>query len=185
MRVATAFVVLLLAGAALANPIAIEMFVDFDPPNWVHSTYPPPYTTVNAYIATDLAAYYGQDIYAVSFDVDMMFGDAVITGSFVPAYPNYTVQIVDNGITVIVEECFGDSPATLGYVPVFYTGMPDCVQIQPHVDNGHTLVTCDMVEHDYCFVVDGGIGMEPQGPRELCGNPVQNIAWGAIKAMYR
>ena len=65
-------------------------------------------------------------------------------------------------------------------------GVPDCVQIQPHIDNGHTFVTCgDMVERDYCYVMDGGIGMEPQEVRELCGNPVQDIAWGAIKALYR
>lgn len=186
MRIAITCAVLLVAIAAAANPIAIEMFVDFDPPNWVHSIYPAQYTTVNAYIVMDLVALYGQDIYAVSFDVDMMFGDSTIAGSFVPTYPTYTVQIVDDGITVTVEDCISESPATLGYVPIFYTGMPDCVQIQPHVSNGHTFVACgDMIERDYCYVLDGGIGMEPQSPRELCGNPVQDIAWGAIKALYR
>lgn len=184
--VAIAVSVLVLAAAtSFANPIAIDLYVDFDPPNYVHSTYPAQYTTVNAYIAMDLVGFYGQDIYAVSFDVDMLFGNSIITGDFVPAYPTYAVQMVDNGITVIAEDCISESPATLGYVPVFYTGMPDCVQIKPHIDNGHTFVTCDnMDEHSWCYVMDGGIGMEPQS-QEYCGNPVQNIAWGAIKALYR
>ncbi len=186
MRTATVFVMALVAAVASANPIALDLYVDFDPPNFAPSVYPTPYTTVNAYIVSDLAAMAGQDIYAVSFDVDMMFGDAVITGSFTPASPVYTVQIVDNGVVIIAEDCISESPVVLGYVPVFYAGSPDCVQILPHIYNGHTFVTCgDMVEHDYCYVLDGGIGMEPQPPQELCGNPVQDIAWGAIKALYR
>ena len=184
MRVAMAFAVLLAATAAFANPIAFDMYIDFDPPNHVHSVYPAPYTTVNAHVV--LENYLPWDIYAVFFDVDMMFGDALITGSFVPATPVYTVQIVDNGITIIAEDCISEFPATLGYVPVFYTGAPDCVQIHPHVDNGNTIVMCDTMEdYQYCYVLDGGIGMEPQELRELCGNPVQDIAWGAIKSLYR
>ena len=185
MRVAMIFAILLIAAAAIANPIAVEMYVDFEPPNYVHSIYPAPYTTVNAYITMDLVMLYGQDVYAVSFDVDMLFGDAIITGDFVPAIPAYTVQIVDNGITVIAEDCISESPATLGYVPVLYTGVPDCIQIRPHIDNSHTFVTCnDLVEHDWCSVMDGGLGMEPD-LQAYCGNPVQNVAWGVIKAMYR
>ena len=183
--VAIAALVLLAAATSFANPIAVELYVDFYPPNYAHSIYPAPYTMVDAYIAMDLVGLYGQSIYAVSFDVDMMFGDSVISGDFVPADPVYTVQIVDNGIVVIAEDCIIESPATLGYVPVFFTGMPDCVQILPHAYNGHTFVTCDdMVERDWCYVMDGGIGMEPD-LQEYCGNPVKDIAWGAIKALYR
>ena len=184
MRVAMAFAVVMVAAAAIANPIAVEMYVDFDPPNYVPSVYPIPYSMVDAFIVTDLVAYSGQEIYAISFDVDVLFGNAIVSGNFVPAVPVYSVQIVDNGITVIAEDCISEIPATLGYVPIFYTGAPDCVQITPHIFQGHTFVTCDMVEHDWCYAGDGGIGMEPD-VQAYCGNPVQDIAWGAIKAMYR
>jgi hypothetical protein len=178
------FAVLLFAAAAAANPIAIEMYVDFDPPNVVHRVDPPAYSTLNAYIVADLG-YMGEDVYAVSFDVDVMFGAAVITGSFVPSLPIYTVQIVDNGIIVTNESCFDTWPATLGYVPIFYTGVPDIVRILPHIYNGHTYAVCgSLTEYDWCYAMDGGIGMEPQ-LEEYCGNPIEDMAWGAIKAMYR
>ena len=187
MRTAIAVDVLLVAAGAYANPIAIDMYVDFDPPNGVFSVYPAPYTTVNAYIVAELGYLTGEDVYAVSFDVDLMFNAAVITGSFVPAFPTYTVQIVENGIVVVAEDCISVFPATLGYVPIFYTGGQDYVQINPHAYNGNTFVTCgSMEEHDYCYVMDGGLGIEPQPPRDLCGSPVRDdITWGAIKSLYR
>ena len=50
MRVAIVFAMLAVAAVASANPIAFDLYVDFDPPNWVHSIYTAPYSTVNAYI---------------------------------------------------------------------------------------------------------------------------------------
>jgi hypothetical protein len=185
MRIAIAFALVLVAGAVAANPVAEELYVDFDPPNHVEVIYPAPYTTVEAYIVTEIPGYIGQDIYSISFDVEMLFGQAIITGDFVPAYPVYTVQITDNGITVIAPDCISGYQATLGYVPVFYIGMPDIVHIVPHAYAGHTFVTCgDMEEYDWCYVMDGGLGTAP-GVYAYCGNPVEDVAWGVIKAMYR
>jgi hypothetical protein len=100
--------------------------------------------------------------------------------------PMYDVQIVENGITVVNPDCWDTWPVTLGYLSLFYLGNPGLVEIVPHVDNGHSYITCgDPGEViDYCYVLHGGIGMQPY-ETTYCGSPVENITWGAVKALYR
>ena len=178
---------LTLATTAAANPIAVELYVDFDPPNGIMSTYVAPYTTVAAYVMADLG-YTGEDVYSVSLKAEVTDGTGVML-DFVPADPSYIVLgIVDNGITVIVDDCLDQFPAVLGYVPVFYLGYPGHIQLLAHPDQGHVFTTCGDPgsEHDYCYVQGGGINTEPPELLILCDhNPVRDVAWGAIKALYR
>jgi len=185
MRLAIALAVLLVATAAMANPIAIELYVDFDPPNFVPSVYPDPYTTVDAYVVAEL--YHPQPVESISFDLNVWGGTATVSGPFVSGDPSVQVQIVENGITVFNPDCWDTYPATLGYLPLLYLGSPGLVEILPHGDHGHTFHTCgDPGEtFDYCYVMHGGLGMEPSGPVSYCGNPVENVTWGAVKALFR
>lgn len=185
--VVIAALALLTAATSFANPIAIDLFIDFEPPYAVMSTYPTPYTTVFAYVVADLGYLTGEDVYSVSFDVEVTDGMPPIS-DFVPVDPTYTVLgIVGDGITVIAEDCITSFPATLGYVPIFYVGVPGLVQIVEHPVQGHVFVTCGETggEYTYCYVMDGGIATEPGAPRDLCLSPTQDVAWGVIKAMYR
>jgi len=186
MRIATTFAVLVVAVAASANPIAFDMYVDFDPPNGAMSVYPPPYTSVNAYIVSDLSYLTGDLIYGISLDVEVPAGSAQMS-DFVPASPVYFVTgIVGDGITVIKEDCFESGTVVLGHVPVLYLGVPGVVQIVAHPHQGHIFTTCpDYDEYTYCITMGGGLGMEPLAPLDLCLSPVQNVEWGVIKAMYR
>ena len=186
MRVATAFAVLLVAVTVSANPIAIELYVDFDPPNGAISIYPPPYSSVNAYVVSDLSYMVGDPIYAVSLDVEVPPGSAQMSG-FVPASPSYSVTgILGDGITVSSEDCFDSGTVVLGHVPVLYLGVPGVVQIVAHPTQGHVFETCpDHDEYTYCYVMGGGLGMEPLAPLDLCLSPVEDVQWGVIKAMYR
>ena len=188
----TALTVLLfgltLVAAAAANPIAVDLFVDFYPPNGVMSVYPAPYTTFNAYVVANLGYLTGDGVYSVSFDVEVPDVMPPVS-DFVPADPTYTVLgIVGDGITVIVEDCITSFPATLGYVQLFYMGTPGQLQILSHPYLGHVFTTCGDPgsEEDYCYVQGGGIGMEPPEPLILCShNPVEDVTWGAIKSLYR
>jgi len=53
-RVTWVAAALLAASCALAggNP-GVRVYIDFDPPNYVHSVSPEPYSTVDAYICLD------------------------------------------------------------------------------------------------------------------------------------
>ena len=185
--VAIVALVVLAAATSFANPIAIELYVDFDPPNGVVSVYPTPYTTVYAHVMADLGYGTGDGVYSVSFDVEVTDTMPPIT-DFVPADPAYNVLgIVGDGITVVAEDCITSFPARLGYVPIFYVGVPGLVQIVQHPVQGHVFVTCGETggEYTYCYVMDGGIGAEPGAPLDLCVNPVEDVTWGVIKSLYR
>jgi hypothetical protein len=186
MRVAMVFAVLVAAVAASANPIALDMYVDFDPPNGAMSVYPAPYSSVYAYVVADLGYIAGQDVYAIQFDVEVPEGTAQLS-DFVPAEPGFIVTgIVGDGITIVAEDCISTFPAVLGHVPVLYLGVPGVVEIVPHPYNGHVFLTCpDYDEYTYCYTMGGGIGMEPLAPLDLCLSPTQDVAWSVIKAMYR
>jgi hypothetical protein len=179
---------LTLVATAAANPIGIDLFVDFEPPYAMTSIYPAPYTTVFAYVVADIGYITGEDVYSVSFDASVTEGTGVMV-DFTPIDPSYIVLgIVGDGITVIAEDCFTQFPATLGYVHIFYLGMPGIVEIVPHPYLGHVFTTCGDPgsEHEYCYVQGGGIGMYAPEPLILCDhNPVSDVAWGAIKALYR
>jgi len=185
MRNAIAVVVLLLAATAMANPIAIELYIDFDPPNFVPSTYPVPYEEFNAYVMAELWG--AAPVESISFDLDFWDGAMLQTGPFASLDPSVQVQFEGNGITVVNPNCWDTWPVTLGYLPLMYLGGEGLVEVLPHGDHGHTFHTCgDPGEtFDYCYVMHGGVGMEPSGPDELCGNPVQDVTWGSVKALYR
>jgi len=187
MRFAISVVVLMVAVAATANPIAEELYIDFDPPNHVQTIYPAPYTTFNAYIVADLGYMTLDGVYSVSFDVEVTGGTAQLL-DFVPAQPGYIVQgIVGDGIIVIAEECFLTFPVVLGHVPLLYLGAPGFVQIVEHPYRGNVYVTCGDPgeELEYCYTQGGGIDTYPPGPMIYCTNPVEDVAWGAIKALYK
>jgi hypothetical protein len=169
----------------MANPVAVELYIDFDPLNFVPSIYPPPYTAVDAYVVAEL--YAAAPVQSISFDLNVWAGTATETGSFTPAIPTYQVQIVDNGITVFNPDCFDSWPVTLGYLPLLYLGNPGLIEIAPHELAGHSFVTCgDPGEvFDYCYVMYGGLGMEPLEVTELCGSPVEDLTWSAVKALFR
>jgi len=179
---------LTLVATAAANPIAVELYIDFDPPNHVESIYPGPYVTVFAYVVADIGYITGEDVYSVSFDVEVPDVMPPVS-DFVPADPTYTVLgIVGDGITVVVEDCLTQFPATLGYVPIFYLGTPGQVQVLPHPYLGHVFTTCGDPgsEYEYCYVQGGGIGMYAPEPLILCDHtPVRDVTWGAIKALSR
>jgi hypothetical protein len=184
MRIATVFGVLLVAVAAAANPVAEELYIDFDPPNHVDAIFPPPYTTVDAYVVMQYLPY---DIYSIAFDIEVDPSTGVLT-DFIPAEPGYSVQgAPGEGIIVASSDCFTEQPVVLGSTQIYYLGQPGFVNVVEHPYAGHTFVTCGDPgeEHGYCVTLGGGIGTGPLGVIIYCSNPVENTTWGAMKALYR
>ena len=94
----------------------------------------------------------------------------------------------DEGYVVVSDECMDEFPVVLGYLSVFTLGLPGYVFIDPHSYYSNTFLTCadPPVELEYCYVQDGAILTDPPNVRDLCGpNPVREITWGAVKALYR
>jgi hypothetical protein len=83
MRTVIVFAALLLAISAAANPIAIELYVDFDPPNAISYIDPAPYTMLNAYVSAEL--YAPAPVEAISFDLNVWEGTAIVSGTASPS----------------------------------------------------------------------------------------------------
>jgi hypothetical protein len=173
-------------GEVMSNPVAIEMMIDFDPPNMVNEIYPTPYTTFNAYLVADFTGLAeGTNMVAFRFDVSPEMG--VVTG-FTSGNPIiFITGSWDTGLIVTSTDCIDTFPATLGYLNVLYLGVPGQIRIEPHLLAGHVFATCDepSEEYEYCYVLDGAVGMNGTEPRFICTNPVQDVTWGAIKTLYR
>jgi hypothetical protein len=191
----TAVAVGLFAAAALscgpavvaANPIAVEMMIDFDPPGYMHESCPAPYTQVNAYVTADFTGWI-EGIKMVAFRLELTPGTAMGL-NFTSSDPIIFIDgDWESGIVVSTDDCLDSFPAVLGYLSVFYLGVPGYITIHPHPELGNVFASCEdpgeMLE--YCYVQDGGLCASAPAPRFLCQhNPVNDVTWGAIKALYR
>ncbi len=183
-------VLVLVAGTAGANPIVGEwLYIDFDPPNFVHRADPPIYTAVDAYLMLDLT-YSGEPGFtAVSFRLDVTPGV-----SSPPVFTNLLpgdVAIGDweTGITLASTECITSFPAQIAVLSLYYLGTPGDVAIYDHPEYPRWVVDCQDPGMDfyYCVYSFGGVGKDPDvGPFGDCGgSPVEDISWTAIKSLYR
>ena len=192
MRV-SAIAVLVLAlsvGAAVANPIVGEWFyVDFDPPNAVHRLDPAVYTTFQAYLMLDLTQSAMNGLTSISFKLEYTPGM-----STPPAFTNLlpgdlSIGIVEDGITLASTDCMTDYPVPIGVLDMFYLGTPGEIMILDHPQFPRWLTDCNEPGevYYYCVYSDGGVGMDPTvtGGADCGMNPVEEISWTSIKAMYR
>jgi hypothetical protein len=193
MRVIAMTVVALMslgAASAFANPISAEwMYIDFDPPNRVHSTYPAPYSVVEAYLVLDLSLSYWDNFTTASFALSVS-PDVALAPSFVNLLPgNLAIGDWQTGITVASTECIHAMPAQIGFVSFVYGGVPGDVEIVDHPDYPRWVTDCQDPGEVfwYCVYSNGGVGKEPDiGPEGDCAiNPVEHSTWGGIKSMYQ
>ncbi|MFH1689297.1 MAG: hypothetical protein ABIE42_03565, partial [Candidatus Eisenbacteria bacterium] len=89
------------------------------------------------------------------------------------------------GITLASTECMPGPDVCVGYVGMFYLGVPCCVQILPHPDFPLWVLDCDPVEAQidfYTLIANGDVGA-----LDVCEPvvPVEDSTWGSIKAMYK
>ncbi len=170
----------------------VRVYIDFDPPNYVHETTPEPYATVEAYVCMD---HLDSGMTTISFRVTD-FG-AEFPGVFAP--PGWVTLLPGDlpigwapwepgGAIVVSSECMGEEePVLVGYVTLFYLGGAAYVQILDHPDYPRWVVDCSVPgEFDlYCVYRNGSIGgaVAPAGD---CGaTPSEGGSWGTIKSMYR
>ena len=189
---------LTLAATAAANPVAFdELYIDFDPPNRLHSITPAPYTTVDAYVVAEFLEQGWPDGFsAVSFRLSNPLIECpgvMATAVFTSILPySITQGPWDEGITITTGECLTDYPIVLARLSCFYLGRACDIKILNHPDYPHWVVDCgDPGEvFYYCIPSHGGIAKLPDDwpdvycPYEPTG-AVNDISWSVIKSMYR
>jgi len=167
------------------NPDVIG-YIDFDPPDRVHTYMPVPYETFNAFICFgDLT----DGLTSASFMINNVLDDC--PGVFSP--PSFTNILPGDlaignyltGITVAATECMPGPDVCVGYVTLFYLGGECCLKLMEHPDFPRWVLDCDEVEpqiDEYTLIANGDIGAP-----DICEpiSPVEDATWGTIKAMYK
>ena len=186
MRIFLAMIMIMaIAVPALAggNPNVVG-YIDFDPPNRVHSAMPAPYATVLAYIC------FG-DLDMGMAGVSFMINDVMVDCPGVFAPPSFTNILPGDlaignyltGITLASTDCMTDADVCVAYVSLYYLGGACCIELLDHPDYPRWLLDCnDPAEVDfYQHLAHGSIG------GAICpdASPVEDATWGSIKAMYK
>ena len=186
MRIFLAMIMIMaIAVPALAggNPNVVG-YIDFDPPNRVHSVMPAPYTAVVAYVCFgDL----DMGLAGCSFMLNDVGADC--PGVFAPD-PGFTNLLPGDlaignyltGITLASTECMTDPDVCVAYLSLFYLGGECCIELLDHPDYPRWVLDCnDPAQVDfYQLMAHGSVG------GGLCPeiSPVEDTTWGSIKAMY-
>jgi hypothetical protein len=182
----------------------VRTYIDFDPPNYVHSASPEPYTVVDAYLVLDCFSDLGPGntgMRGMCFTIEITPGTSLST-SYTSLLPSSIwIGDWDTGITLASGECVppdGSVPESngiviVGQISMFYSGVPGDIVIADHPWFPRFLGGCpEGDENSWRLLSNGGIGQAPSvpgddGADECFGTStaVEHTSWGAIKAMYR
>jgi hypothetical protein len=189
MRLAlVAVMIVAVATTAFAggNP-GVWGYISFAPDDMVFSADPAPYTTVNAYICfSGIQMGLTSASFAVN-DVATECPGSFAPPSFVNLLPgDLAIGNVFTGITVASTGCEAGPAVCVGYVSLFYLGVPCCIELRDHPDYPRWVTDCnDPAQIDfYCIRSHGSIGGATCPPHE-CDSPASEETWTNIKSLYR
>lgn len=174
------------------NPDA-RVYIDFDPPNYVHSIpAPEQFTMLEAYLLVDGL---GTGISVISF----RFNDIAAEYPGFCAVPTFTDMFSDElpiwnpfemGYTASSTQCRTDSlgPVLIGQISLFYIGSQGaggCIKVVDHGEYPRRLGDCDDEVDYFCILSHGSVG-GVECPTGDCGPvSVETGTWGSMKALYR
>ena len=194
-RTAIAGIILIAAVTAMGgeNP-DVRLYVDFDPPNYVHGIEPELYTSYDAYICVDCLGTEQSEggIEEIYFRVDVT-GSIYSLVSFSPlvtAHIPITWPEIDGDIFLWMVDCLTDDPCPLVAVHLFCLGGSGCILINDHNELPRWVYDCNLELDYYCVYSHGSVAggeCPPGDPGCDCsgGTAVQSSTWGSMKALYR
>ena len=185
-------VVLACTAYAGGNP-NVRMYIDFDPPNYVHELMPVPYTVCSVYVCLDQL---DTGIICVSFrltDLVAEYPGVFVAPAWAPLLPGDLpiswAPWENPGATACGTECSPaeNQPIVVGRVDFFYLIGSGCLEIRDHLEYPRWVIDCaEPGEVDYyCVYSHGTIGDSWCIPGDCPPVPVQNSTWGSVKSLYR
>ncbi len=189
--IAVIVIAVALPASAVQNP-DIRIYLDADPPHFIHETCPTPNDVLDDFGCLDcfgsgggtrgtvfrfIRTFGGIKIAQINLlggldlgDVDDIQGWSIVAGEDC-VYPD------ENGIVVAAR------------VSYLYTGPPGNLDLASSVTQPRKVLDCNNTEDDlFCILANLGVCVPPN-PGEVgcyCGEvPVKETSWGSIKALYR
>jgi len=173
------------------NP-GVRIYVDFDPPNYVHEIAPTPYTTISAYVCLDHVSIGVTGVCFRMEDPAVGCPGVCVASSWVPYWP-HPISYPDpwdppSGACVSSTECIeAEAVVVVGQITLFYLGGSCCLELLDHLDYPRWVLGCEDPPgiDEYCVLSHGSIGGAscPEGDCEQV--PVEHGTWGLVKALYR
>jgi len=197
MRIVTAvFLLAVLCVGAAANPLPSwpAVSLTFSPDGiYAPEIYPVPNTPVSAYLMVTCGL---EDLYssvsAISFAFGYDPGTIVVTG-----YQSLLSDVIitgdwETGITLAVTEPILTSQVPVARMDFMWLGVPGHIRVEDHPEFPRQVITGTGEDIPYCLVNHAGVGQQHLWIDDYCwfcedtpGNPVEEIGWGTIKALYR
>lgn len=195
MRIVTVlFVVAVLCTGAAANPLPTWPSVSLtftDNGTYEPEIYPAPYSTQSVYLMVTCGLWdIETSVSAISFAFD--YTDGVIAA---PVYTSLLADVVitgdwETGITLAATEPVLTSQVHVARMDFLYTTGVGYIIVADHPQFPRQVITGQGYEYPYCLVNDAGVGQPHVMVDDYCWfcepmNPVDEINWGSIKALYR
>jgi hypothetical protein len=190
-------IVIALAALAMAAPSLadqnpdIRIYLDADPPDYVHQICPEPMTTFEVYVCLDC---FGEEggLRGVIFRFERTFGGYLTTkipllGSNHlgdPEDETYGWTIVSDGDCVYPDE---NGIVVVGLCVYLYVGPPGTLDLARVDVSWEDTLDCDMQNDFFCVYANLGVCVPPN-PGQGCDclvTPVADVSWGSIKALYQ
>jgi hypothetical protein len=148
----------------------IRLYIDFDPPNRVHSISPEVNDEIDAFVVVDCMNPEnfpgGLGTICIRLEVDAGVSARPWFESLLPG--EMRIGNWKDGITLASTPCAGESPVAIGVLHLRYLGKPGAVRILDHPDFPRWVVNCELDTTSYCVGSHGGIGMSAPAGEDGC-----------------
>ena len=166
------------------NP-GVVGYIDFDPPNRVHSATPVPYTQFLAYVCLG-------DLEMGMTGVNFMLTDVMVEYPGVSLFVNFVNLLPGNlaigdyrtGISLASTECVAGPEVSVAYLDMMWTADgAACIELLDHPVDARWVTDCNVpAQVDlYTLIAHGSVNGAICEP----ASPVEDATWGSIKALYR
>jgi hypothetical protein len=188
LAIALATLAVAVAAAADMNP-DIRIYLDVDPPYYVHEICPEEGTEFRVYICLDTLGPDGgtrgarfwcpMDFGGVRVgEMDLLGGLAL--GDVEDPWGGW--MVVSGPDCVYPDE---HGVVVVGSLTYLYTGPPGTLDIAPCGVEPRATIDCGFLYDWFCVHANLGVCAPPNPGEEGCISPVEELTWGSIKAMYR
>jgi len=190
----SALVVLLTAPAMAGENPDIQIYLEADPPNFIHEVHPEPSATFDVYVCLTC---FGPDggTRGTAFLLTRTFGGFKLSQTSTMGGLDFGDAETDPGWTLAAgADCVYPDAAdvvVVGVLQYLYTGPAGTLDILPHglvePGTGREVLDCNFDSDFYCIRAHLGVSAPPNAGEgcECPSNPVNETTWGRLKAMYR
>ncbi len=167
----------------------IQIYLEIDPPNFIHEIHPEPSATFDVYVCLTC---FGPDggTRGTAFLLNRTFEGFKLSQTSLLGGLDFGDAEVDGWTLAAGADCLYPDAADVvcvGVIQYLYTGVPGTLDLAPHPGTGREVLDCDFQSDFYCILAHLGVSAPPNLGEDCdCPiNPVNETTWGRLKAMYR